>query len=120
MTEAEDQSRHAELAQQINDARFQYYVLDAPTLTDAGFDALMAELQALEEAHPEFVTPESPSQQVGGGLAHQHYGLAGVFTFGVVACAAWLGVASGMRPPAPLSQSTSIMRSGSTPESIRF
>ena len=69
MTEAEDQSRHAELAQQINDARFQYYVLDAPTLTDAGFDALMAELQALEEAHPEFVTPESPSQQVGGGLS---------------------------------------------------
>ncbi len=41
---------------------------------------------------------------VGGGLAHQHYGLAGVFTFGVVACAAWLGVASGMRRPAPLSQ----------------
>jgi predicted MFS family arabinose efflux permease len=41
---------------------------------------------------------------VGGGLAHQHYGLAGVFTFGVVACAAWLGVAGGMRRPAQLSR----------------
>ncbi len=41
---------------------------------------------------------------VGGGLAHQHYGLSGVFTFGVVVCAAWLGVASGMRRPAPLAQ----------------
>jgi MFS family permease len=41
---------------------------------------------------------------VGGGLAHQHYGLAGVFTFGVVASAAWLGVASGMRRPGSLSQ----------------
>lgn len=41
---------------------------------------------------------------LGGGLAHQHYGLAGVFTFGVVACVAWLGVAAGMRRPAPLSR----------------
>jgi len=41
---------------------------------------------------------------VGGGLAHQHYGLAGVFTFGVVACAAWLGVAGGMRRPGHFSR----------------
>jgi MFS family permease len=41
---------------------------------------------------------------LGGGLAHQHYGLAGVFTFGVVACVAWLGVAAGMLRPAPLSR----------------
>jgi DNA ligase (NAD+) len=38
-------ARHAELAALINDARFQYYVLDNPTLTDAGFDAMMAELR---------------------------------------------------------------------------
>lgn len=62
-------TRHAELAQQINDARFQYYVLDSPDLTDATFDALMAELTALEEAHPELVTPESPTQQVGGAVS---------------------------------------------------
>jgi predicted MFS family arabinose efflux permease len=41
---------------------------------------------------------------VGGGLAHQHYGLGGVFTFGVVVCAAWLAVASGMARPRPLSR----------------
>lgn len=69
MTEAEDRSRHAELAQQINDARFQYYVLDAPDLTDAAFDGLMAELEALEQRYPDFVTPDSPTQQVGGGLS---------------------------------------------------
>ncbi|MDN5572117.1 MAG: NAD-dependent DNA ligase LigA [Propionibacteriaceae bacterium] len=69
MDDATDRSRHAELAQQINDARFQYYVLDAPDLTDAAFDGLMAELEALEEAHPELRTPDSPSQQVGGGLS---------------------------------------------------
>ena len=69
MTEAEDRSRHAQLAQQINDARFQYYVLDAPDLTDAAFDGLMAELEALEAANPALVTPDSPTQQVGGGLS---------------------------------------------------
>ena len=62
-------TRHAELAQQIDDARFQYYVLDAPDLTDAAFDALMAELITLEEAHPDLVTPESPTQQVGGAVS---------------------------------------------------
>lgn len=41
---------------------------------------------------------------VGGGLAHQHYGLAGVFTFGVVVCAVWLGVAGGMGRPGSLSR----------------
>ncbi len=62
-------TRHAELAQLINDARFQYYVLDAPDLTDAGFDTLMDELAALEERHPELRTPESPTQQVGGAVS---------------------------------------------------
>ena len=62
-------ARHAELAALINDARFQYYVLDNPTLTDAGFDAMMAELTAIEEALPELRTPDSPSQQVGGAAS---------------------------------------------------
>lgn len=68
MSESTDRARHAELAEQINDARFRYYVLDAPTLSDAAFDALMAELEALESVHPDLRTPDSPSQQVGGGL----------------------------------------------------
>jgi DNA ligase (NAD+) len=43
-----------------------YYVLDAPEISDAEYDAMMRELQALEAAHPELVTPDSPTQRVGG------------------------------------------------------
>jgi DNA ligase (NAD+) len=43
-----------------------YYVLDAPEISDAEYDALMRQLQALEAQHPELVTPDSPSRRVGG------------------------------------------------------
>ena len=43
-----------------------YYVLDAPEISDASYDALMNELKRLETAHPELVTPDSPTQRVGG------------------------------------------------------
>jgi DNA ligase (NAD+) len=43
-----------------------YYVLDAPEITDAEYDAMMRELKALEEAHPELASPDSPTQRVGG------------------------------------------------------
>ncbi len=43
-----------------------YYVLDQPTITDAEFDQLMIELKALEAEHPELITPDSPTQRVGG------------------------------------------------------
>ena len=43
-----------------------YYVLDAPTIPDAEFDRLFRELQALETQHPELLTPDSPTQRVGG------------------------------------------------------
>ncbi len=43
-----------------------YYVLDAPEITDAEYDALMNELKRIEEAHPELLTPDSPTQRVGG------------------------------------------------------
>ncbi len=43
-----------------------YYVLDTPEITDAQYDALMNKLKALEQEHPELVTPDSPSQRVGG------------------------------------------------------
>ncbi|MDR1768383.1 MAG: NAD-dependent DNA ligase LigA [Propionibacteriaceae bacterium] len=58
--------RHAVLSREIAEHRRRYYQLDAPTITDGEFDALMRELIALEEAHPELVTLDSPSQQVGG------------------------------------------------------
>ena len=58
--------RHAALSEEINGHRFRYYVLDSPTIADGEFDELWHELLRIEEAHPSLVTPESPSQQVGG------------------------------------------------------
>jgi DNA ligase (NAD+) len=50
----------------IRHHEYLYYGLDAPEISDADFDALMRELKALEEEHPELVTPDSPTQRVGG------------------------------------------------------
>ena len=54
------------LRQELRHHEHLYYVLDAPVLSDAQYDALMHELQALEQAHPELVTEDSPTQRVGG------------------------------------------------------
>ena len=59
------QDRHIHLAARINQANIDYHQNDAPTLSDADYDALKRELQALEEMHPELVTADSPSQKVG-------------------------------------------------------
>jgi DNA ligase (NAD+) len=58
--------RHAELAREIEEHRYRYFVRDAPTVSDAAYDELMRELQALEERYPALRTPDSPTQQVGG------------------------------------------------------
>jgi DNA ligase (NAD+) len=63
---SEVRERHQALSEEINGHRFRYYVLDSPTISDGEFDALWHELLAIEEAHPGLVTPDSPSQQVGG------------------------------------------------------
>jgi DNA ligase (NAD+) len=63
---AEAKQRHAELAREVEDHRYRYYVQDAPTVSDAEFDQLMRELQGLEEDYPALRTPDSPTQQVGG------------------------------------------------------
>ena len=57
--------RVADLRQKIEKANYEYHVLDQPTIADEAYDALMRELQSLEAAHPELVTPESPTQRVG-------------------------------------------------------
>ncbi|MFD7511176.1 NAD-dependent DNA ligase LigA [Streptomyces sp. NPDC059853] len=62
---AEARERHARLAEQVEEHRFRYYVKTA-VISDAAFDALMRELQELEEAHPELRTPDSPTQKVAG------------------------------------------------------
>lgn len=64
----EARARHDELARAIRTARYRYYVLSAPDLPDAEFDALVRELEALEDAHPQLRSPTSPTQQVGAPL----------------------------------------------------
>src|SRR5690554_3005636 len=59
------EKRLAELRALLEQLSYEYYVLDAPTRSDAEYDQLFRELLELEAAHPELVTPDSPSQRVG-------------------------------------------------------
>jgi DNA ligase (NAD+) len=59
-------AEHARLAQELDDHQYRYYILDAPTASDAEYDALMRRLQELEEQFTELRTPSSPTQRVGG------------------------------------------------------
>ena len=59
----------AELAEEIREHQYRYYVQDKPTIPDADFDALLKELQKLEAAHPELKAHDSPTEMVGGGFA---------------------------------------------------
>ncbi len=65
MAATSSEKRVAELREKIEKANYEYHVLDQPTIADEAYDALMRELQSLEAAHPELVTPESPTQRVG-------------------------------------------------------
>ncbi|MGW1352260.1 NAD-dependent DNA ligase LigA [Streptomyces sp. NPDC002409] len=60
------QEQHALLAEQIEEHRFRYYVKDQPVVSDAEFDRLMRELEALEDTYPQLRTPDSPTQKVAG------------------------------------------------------
>ncbi len=62
----EARQRIAQLREEIERHNHAYYVLDAPTIPDAEYDKLFRELQALEAQHPELLTPDSPTQRVGG------------------------------------------------------
>ena len=58
-------ARANELREKLREASYRYYVLDAPTLSDAEYDRLFRELEELEKAHPELSTSDSPTQRVG-------------------------------------------------------
>ena len=62
---AQARRRHDEVSRTVRDARYRYYVLSDPPMPDAEFDALFHELVAIEEAFPQLVTANSPTQQVG-------------------------------------------------------
>ena len=55
-----------QLREALNEHNYHYYVLDAPTISDFEYDKMLRELEDLEAAHPELVTPDSPTQRVGG------------------------------------------------------
>ena len=63
------QERILQLRKQLHEHNHNYYVLSAPTISDFEFDALLRELQELEEAHPEMFDPSSPTQRVGSDIA---------------------------------------------------
>lgn len=58
--------RHSVLSEEIEKHNYSYYVLDNPTIEDYDYDMLMQELYRLEKSYPELITPQSPSQRVGG------------------------------------------------------
>jgi len=65
----EAREEHQRLVEDVEEARWRYFVLDAPTLDDADYDRRMRRLQELEAAYPELQTPDSPTQKVGGAVS---------------------------------------------------
>jgi DNA ligase (NAD+) len=76
---ADTRVRAAALRERIEQANYRYHVLDDPAITDAEYDRLMRELEALEAAHPELATPDSPTRKVGarasGGFAEVRHAM---------------------------------------------
>jgi DNA ligase (NAD+) len=64
-----ERERHVELSQDLEDHSYRYYVLDRPTVSDAEYDVLMRELEALEQKWPTLRTPDSPTQKVAGTIS---------------------------------------------------
>jgi DNA ligase (NAD+) len=65
---ADARARHDELVRVVRDARYRYYVLSDLAMSDSEFDAVLQELEAIEQRHPSLRTPDSPTQQVGAPL----------------------------------------------------
>lgn len=62
----ETKERMEQIARELNQANYRYYVLDDPTMADRDYDLLLRELEELEAAHPEYASPDSPTKRVGG------------------------------------------------------
>lgn len=71
MSKADVAARAAELREQILFHDYRYYVLDQPLISDAEYDRMLTELQRIEQAHPELITADSPTQRVGGKAAER-------------------------------------------------
>lgn len=71
MEKSDVASRIAALTKELNNHNYKYYVLAQPSISDFDFDQKLAELAALEKAHPELLDPDSPTQKVGGDITKQ-------------------------------------------------
>ena len=69
MTQQDPRKRHAELAAELLEHQYRYYVLDSPVVSDIDYDTMLRELESIEEQIPELRTPDSPSQRVGGSFS---------------------------------------------------
>src|SRR5690606_27172471 len=69
MTTNDPVAKAEELRAAIRHHGHRYHVLDEPEIADAEYDALVRELEALEEQHPDLITPDSPTQEVGGAVS---------------------------------------------------
>jgi len=65
----EAREEHLQASEKVEEARWRYYVKDAPTMSDADFDRLLLRLEELEDRYPELRTPDSPTQKVGGAVS---------------------------------------------------
>ncbi|HBK85007.1 MAG TPA: DNA ligase (NAD(+)) LigA, partial [Firmicutes bacterium] len=65
----EASARAAELSRVLHYHNYRYYVLDSPEVSDAEYDSLLRELQVIEAKYPDLITPDSPTQRVGGAPA---------------------------------------------------
>ena len=88
--------RYEELKQQIHSHNYRYHVLDAPVISDAEYDKLVVELRQVETDHPDWVTPDSPSQRAGAApsekfekVRHPHPILSLANAFGAEDARAW-------------------------------
>ena len=71
MTREQAAARAAELRHELDYHAYRYYMLDAPEITDAAFDKMLLELQEIESAYPDLITPTSYTQRVGGYVSDQ-------------------------------------------------
>ncbi|GAA0721366.1 NAD-dependent DNA ligase LigA [Dactylosporangium roseum] len=62
----EARERHAELSRELDEHQYRYYILQSPSVDDSVYDRFMRELEAIEAEYPALITPDSPSQRVGG------------------------------------------------------
>ncbi len=69
LSDREIVERLESLREQVREHQYRYYVLDNPTISDAEYDALYRELERIESEHPDLVTPDSPTQRVGGEVS---------------------------------------------------